>query len=254
MLFSWETANAVPSEELPDDFFDLTIEDAKKILRDVKRTRNNLENAPLRTAALRNLEESKQQLRQLNKYKKAIIRIQFPDRTVLQGTFAPSDTVESVLDFIREFIEDKSLDFYVCKFIIFTFIIGGINFIVVADFTPPKTIINKEHRLLEIGCVPGALLYFGTNEEHKQEQYLKKELRNKFTTSSVASMAASRIRTENTRNCSAMDQDDDDDFEENVASPVNVGASTSTGISHENYERKVVKTTENVPKWFKPSK
>lgn len=118
MLFSLETAQAVPSENLPDDFFDLTIDDARKILRDVKKQRYNMENTPLMTSALRDLEDSKKQLRHLNKYKKAVIRIQFPDRTVLQGTFAPVDTIEDVMKFVREYLEDKSLNFYVCKLII----------------------------------------------------------------------------------------------------------------------------------------
>lgn len=115
MLFSLETAQAVPSEDLPDDFFELTIDDARKILRDVKKQRHNMDNAPLVTSAFRDLEESKKQLRHLNKYKKAIIRVQFPDRTVLQGTFTPVDTIDDVMKFVREYLEDKSLNFYVCK-------------------------------------------------------------------------------------------------------------------------------------------
>lgn len=121
MLFSQETADAVPSEDLPDDFFDLTIDDARKILRDVKKRRFEMDNTMLKTAALRNLEESKKQMRQLNRYKKAIIRIQFPDRTVLQGTFAPSDKVSEVMDFVREYLDNKHLDFYVCMSKLFFF-------------------------------------------------------------------------------------------------------------------------------------
>ncbi|CAH0547416.1 unnamed protein product [Brassicogethes aeneus] len=243
MLFSLETANAVPPEELPDDFYDLTLDDAKKILRDVKRKRFDMENTPLKTSALRNLDDSKQQLRNLSRYKKAIIRVQFPDRTVLQGTFLPTDSIQSVVDFVREFVEEKSLNFYVYT-------------------SPPKLILDSTKRLIEVGCVPGALLYFGTHEEIKQEEYLRHDLRNKFTTSSVASLAATKIRTANTRNtCTAMEEDDFDVDENTSPEPgVNDGASTSSGITHqptaaqENYGKKVLKTTENVPKWFKPSK
>lgn len=115
MLFSLETAKAIPSEDLPDDFFDLTIDDAKKLLRDVRKQMHGMDNSPLLTSNLRNLEESKKQLRQINRYKKTIIRVQFPDRTVLQGTFAPNDTVKNVLDFVRDYLEDKSLHFHICK-------------------------------------------------------------------------------------------------------------------------------------------
>lgn len=68
MVFSLESAQSVPSEDLPDDFFELTIDDAKKILRDVKRSRHEMDNQMLKTSQLRNLEESKKQLRQLNRY------------------------------------------------------------------------------------------------------------------------------------------------------------------------------------------
>ncbi|CAH1992222.1 unnamed protein product [Acanthoscelides obtectus] len=115
MLFSLESAKAIPSEQLPDDFFELTINDARKILRDMKMQRHNMENQPLTTTEQRKLEESKKQLRQLNKYKKAIIRVQFPDRNVLQGTFSPIDTIKTVCDFVKVYLEDKSLKFYLCK-------------------------------------------------------------------------------------------------------------------------------------------
>lgn len=115
MVFSLETSQAVPSEDLPDEFFDLTINDAKKLLKDIKRTRFEMENGKLLTSNLRNLEESKKQLRALNRYKRAIIRVQFPDRTVLQGTFIPTDTVGTVMHFISEYLEDRNIDFYVCK-------------------------------------------------------------------------------------------------------------------------------------------
>ncbi|KAF7266106.1 hypothetical protein GWI33_020557 [Rhynchophorus ferrugineus] len=231
MIFSLESAQSVPSEDLPDDFFDLTIDDAKKILRDVKRKRNELENQMLKTSQLRSLEESKKQLRQLNKYKKTIIRVQFPDRTVIQGTFKPTETVKDVLDFLKGYIEDQNLDFYIYT-------------------TPPKCVLEQESRLVEIGCVPGALLYFGSRDE-KKEGYLKKQFQNMFTTSSVASLAAAKIRHNNTR-VTENNDDDDDAFMEviNNDPAINQGASTSTDIS--NMERKVV-PSKNYPKWFKPT-
>lgn len=119
MLFSLESAQSLPSEDLPDDFFELTIEDARRILRDVKKQSRGTENTPLLTAAMRQLEESKKQLRQLNRFKKAIIRIQFADRIVLQGVFAPTDSMVNVMEFVREFLEDGSKKFYLCKYRIY---------------------------------------------------------------------------------------------------------------------------------------
>ncbi|XP_018574322.1 tether containing UBX domain for GLUT4 [Anoplophora glabripennis] len=232
MLFSLETAQAVPSEDLPDDFFDLTIDDARKILRDVKKQKLGTDNAPLMTSALRNLEESKKQLRQLNKYKKAVIRVQFPDRTVLQGTFAPVDTIGDVVKFVKEYLEDKSLNFYVYC-------------------TPPKCILDENKRLIELGFVPGAMVHFGTHSANSKTNYLRKDLQNKFTSNSVASLAAAKMRSQNTR-CLAYETEDFE-IDESTSNDTNVGASTSSGITHENYtERKIIKSTEKVPKWFKP--
>lgn len=45
--------------DLPDEFFDLTVNDVKKLLKDLKRQRAELEDAPLQTRELRKLEESK---------------------------------------------------------------------------------------------------------------------------------------------------------------------------------------------------
>lgn len=174
MLFSFETAQAIPRENLPDDFFDLTIDDAKKILRDVRMQQTGTSNAPLMTSALRNLEESKKQLRQLNKYKKAIIRVQFPDRTVLQGTFKPTETIKDVIEFVREYLDDTSIPVYLYT-------------------TPPKEVLEDSQNLIQYGFVPGALLHFGTsNTEHVN--YLRKDLQDKFTSNSVASLAASKMR------------------------------------------------------------
>lgn len=117
MAFSLEMADAVPHEDLPDEFFELTIQDARKLFHDLKKKREDLENRPLETEAQRKLEESKKILRNMNKYKSSVIRIQFPDRTVLQGTFKPVETIEKVMDFVKDYIQDSTPEFYLCKFI-----------------------------------------------------------------------------------------------------------------------------------------
>nr|CAI5836374.1 unnamed protein product [Callosobruchus analis] len=212
MLFSLETAKAIPSEHLPDDFFELTIDDAQEVGGIQK------------------------QLRQLNKYKKAIIRVQFPDRNVLQGTFSPVDTIKTVCDFVKVYLEDKTLKFYLYT-------------------APPKEVLDINKRLIEYSFVPGAMVYFGTDIKDKKDNFLRKDLKDKFTTNSVASLAANRLRAENTRTCKVQEEKDEDfdmDIDQNHLVNSNNEASTSSGITHENYTgRKIVKS-ENVPKWFKP--
>ncbi|RZC37472.1 tether containing UBX domain for GLUT4-like [Asbolus verrucosus] len=233
MLFSLESARSVPAEDLPDDFFELTIDDAKKILNDIRRRRQDMENATLMTSAMRTLEESKKQLRQLNKYKQSVIRVQFPDRTILQGTFKPIEMIKDVNDFVRNYLQDRT-----CNFYLYT--------------TPPKCILSEEDRLMEIGCVPGALLHLGADPS-SCKVHLKEELRDKFTTNSMASLAASKMRKEATRAGTEspphnykMDQDNSMDT---LADDLNAPGPSSQPTS---YERKVIKSTEKVPKWFKP--
>lgn len=174
MLFSLESVHAIPSEELPDEFFDLTIEDAKNLLRDIRLQQNVMANGPLMTAALRKLEDSKKEMRQLNKYIKTIIRIQFPDRTVLQGTFKPTETIRDVRGFICDYLEDKFIQFYLFS-------------------TPPKKNLEDSEILFQLGFVPRALIHFGTNNT-QYVNYLRKDLQDKFTSNSLASLAAAKMR------------------------------------------------------------
>lgn len=68
---------------------------------------------------MRELDEAKKTLHKLTRYKDTVIRVQFPDRLVLQGTFAAVDTVRAVMDFVREYIVDPNLDFVLCEYMQF---------------------------------------------------------------------------------------------------------------------------------------
>lgn len=120
------------------------------------------------------------------------------------------------------------------------------------------------------------MVYFGTHSEYSKVSYLRKDLQNKFTSNSMASLAAAKMRysiywincfmqkvrrnvsyktvhfrSQNTR-CLVYETEDFE-VDESSSNDTNVGASTSSGITHENYtERKIIKSTEKVPKWFKP--
>jgi tether containing UBX domain for GLUT4 len=75
-----------------------------------------MEEASLVTSAQRSLEESKRVLSQLNQYRRAVIRIHFPDRTVLQGTFLPVETISTVMDFVRSHLENPEIEFHLCEY------------------------------------------------------------------------------------------------------------------------------------------
>ncbi|KAF5304048.1 hypothetical protein FQA39_LY01833 [Lamprigera yunnana] len=238
MIFSQQTAEAIPTSDLPEDFFELTITDAKKLLRDIKKRRLELENAPLQTAAVRNLLQSTKELSDLNKYKQAVIRVIFPNQTVLQGVFNAVDSINTILKFVREYLQDKSMSFYLYT-------------------TPPKNVLEPKSRLFEVGCVPNAILHFGTKIPPENGVYLRLDLMSKFTTASLASLAAAKTRQESTRVTSDKMVDDDDKWLEDSADSVNVGASTSTSKDYADYPQDCGtknQPKQNLPKWFKPGK
>lgn len=67
------------------------------------------------TAKLREMEDEQSQLSRLNRFKVVIIRVQFPNRFVLQGKFTPFETIETVMDFVRPYLLESVDAFYLCK-------------------------------------------------------------------------------------------------------------------------------------------
>lgn len=60
--------------------------------------------------------------------------------------------------------------------------------------TPPKEILNPGSILIDIGCVPGALVHFGSDVVKEKNEYLRKDLQDKLTTLSKASLFSSKLR------------------------------------------------------------
>ncbi|XP_061684874.1 tether containing UBX domain for GLUT4 isoform X2 [Syngnathoides biaculeatus] len=138
--------------ELPDEFFEVTVDDVRKRFAQLKSDRKLLEEAPLMTKILRET----QMKEKMDRYPKVVLRIQFPDRHVLQGFFRPLETVGALTNFVRSHLEDPNLNFYLF-------------------FTPPKKILDDPAvTLFQANLFPGALVYLGTDV--KTELYLKREL------------------------------------------------------------------------------
>ncbi|XP_027872950.1 tether containing UBX domain for GLUT4 isoform X2 [Xiphophorus couchianus] len=138
--------------DLPDEFFEVTMDDVRKRFAQLKSERKLLEEAPLLTKALREA----QMKEKMERYPKVVLRIQFPDRHVLQGFFRPLETVGAVRHFLRSHLEDPEISFYLF-------------------ITPPKTILkDPSATLVEADLFPGALVYFGSDV--KAEFYIKRDL------------------------------------------------------------------------------
>lgn len=219
-------------DDLPDDFFELTVEDARVLLRDIKRRRAELEDAPITTSAMRELEASKQVLNNLSRYKKSVIRIYFPDQLVLQGTFAPHETVGSVAQFVRGFLCDPELHFY-----LFT--------------APPKQVLSDDLHIVEAGLIPSAVIHFGSEKPAGDGSYLKPDIMNRLTSPRAALNIASRHRPTPyiTQNRETV----------NVDRPSTSGTQphhSKEKSHHKSNQRPATVSSDTqpnkIPKWFKP--
>ncbi|XDV51107.1 hypothetical protein PO909_020049 [Leuciscus waleckii] len=127
--------------ELPDEFFEVTVDDIRKRFAQLKSERRAFEEAPLMTKSLR----ESQMKEKLDRYPKVALRVQFPDRQVLQGFFRPLETVAALRSFIRSHLQDQQLQFYLFV-------------------APPKTILDDPTAtLFQANLFPAALVYFGSD-------------------------------------------------------------------------------------------
>ncbi|KFP42416.1 Tether containing UBX domain for GLUT4, partial [Chlamydotis macqueenii] len=111
-------------EELPDEFFEVTVDDVRKRLAQLRKAQKQwkrLEEGPLMTKSLREAQLKEK----LERYQKVVLRVRFPDRHVLQGFFRPRETVGVLRDFVRSHLADADLQFYLF-------------------IAPPRIILNDE--------------------------------------------------------------------------------------------------------------
>lgn len=189
LVFNQAGAKALPRDELPDNFFDLTVEDAKHLLKDAVRLRAELEEAPLLTLAQRKLDEDKRVLHNLHKYRRTVIRIQFPDQLVLQGIFGPLETVETIKNFVKIYLTDPNAEFVLCEYSILPgddeLLFTLFDF---TDTTPPRTVLDTNARLVDLNLVPSAIMYYSG------QSALKPELQTKLTDPRAAGIQAVKSR------------------------------------------------------------
>ncbi|XP_038842253.1 tether containing UBX domain for GLUT4-like [Salvelinus namaycush] len=139
-------------QDLPDEFFEVTVDDIRKRFAHLKSERRVLEEAPLMTKALR----ESQMKDKMDRYPRVVLRVQFPDRRVLQGFFRPLETVAALRHFVKIHLQDPQLPFYLF-------------------IAPPKTILeDPTATLFQADLFPAALVYFGSDA--KTDSYLERLL------------------------------------------------------------------------------
>ncbi|CAI5931697.1 unnamed protein product [Closterium sp. NIES-64] len=118
-------------KEVADEFYEFTPADYSRLMAGKKEERF------LKTKAIRDLEQQQRKAQ----FKQATIRVRFPDNTVVEAAFAPTDAVAAVRQFVCKCLLQPDLPFFFYT-------------------TPPKRRIkNEEEDLYTAQLTPGALLH-----------------------------------------------------------------------------------------------
>uniref|UniRef100_A0A182W5N1 UBX domain-containing protein n=1 Tax=Anopheles minimus TaxID=112268 RepID=A0A182W5N1_9DIPT len=168
--------------DVADSFFDLTVPEMMQLYKQLQDRVKSYEDAPLLTEELRELERNQQLLSNMNRYRQAVIRVQFPDRHILQGVFKVHEKVEHVMEFVRGYLADSNQSFYLYT-------------------TPPKVILQPTVSLLDAGCFPQVLLHFSYENASSESTMatpagycLQPELLEKLSNATGASVVAAQAK------------------------------------------------------------
>ncbi|KAL1451410.1 hypothetical protein WDU94_005789 [Cyamophila willieti] len=128
-----------------DEFFELSKGEAQRLLRDIIRTRDQLENGQLMTKAMRDLNTAKRTLATLYQYNYSVVRLHLPGGLVMQALFKPLESIGKVKAYVKTLLKDPNLDFYIY-------------------LTPPKQILQDSSTLLNLHCVPTSNFYLAVRD------------------------------------------------------------------------------------------
>ena len=92
-------------DALPDDFYEVSGAEAKAAVAAAAAKREA--DSTLKTSATREAEAARRRRR----YRKAIVRVRFPDGTMLQGTFGARATVAHVLGWVSDALREPGHEF-----------------------------------------------------------------------------------------------------------------------------------------------
>ncbi|GIX70995.1 tether containing UBX domain for GLUT4, partial [Caerostris extrusa] len=214
--------HAVIYTDLPDEFFELTVNEVRYLFDSYQKERKELENQPLITKDQR----QRQIMEKLARYNQTVIRVYFPERLVLQAVFQTTEKVQTVQDFIQNYLENKNLNFYLY-------------------ITPPKSKLNPSKTLLESMLIPAANIYFGCDIQHRN--YLMGNLRNQLSDPRAAALAASESRKESSNNSQNIEESVNSIAVETKIENINTAPITTP-------YQPPTESKGKVPKWLKLNK
>ena len=210
--------------DVSDDFFELTIEDAKLLLKDARKAQKTEEKIMM-TEEMRQTQKEGEKLAFLNKYKKSVIRIQMPDRHIVQAVFESYATISEVLDKLRKFVKISD---NACLFI-----------------TPPKTTLDPNLNLLDHGLVPAALIYLSSDTFEVIDEY-KEKISNGTGAELALSQAGILKNSGETKENGKYFMGTNEDQGASSNNQAAVKRPPTTKLPE--------KSDGKMPKWFKPSK
>lgn len=112
ILFDKNAIRATVQSNDDDEVLEPTIEQLREHIDDLKKIQ---EGKPLTTAEQRALDKAKRREAKIARFPKVQIRVQFPNRYVLQGEFSPEDTIGHVAEFVRPYLADSEIKFNLCR-------------------------------------------------------------------------------------------------------------------------------------------
>ncbi|XP_052900762.1 tether containing UBX domain for GLUT4 [Anopheles moucheti] len=211
--------------EVADSFFDLTVPEMMQLYKQLQDRVKSFEDAPLLTGELRELERNQQLLSNMSRYRQAVIRVQFPDRHILQGVFQVYETVGHVMEFVRRYLADSNEPFYLYT-------------------TPPKVVLQSTVPLLDAGCFPQVLLHFSYDKVSSDSTTapvgfcLQPELLGRLSNATGASAVATRAKRNATGSAEPQKSTTPSSVEPTVSiSNEPMVASSSNRIPHRNFRQ-----------------
>ncbi|XP_044151837.1 tether containing UBX domain for GLUT4 [Bufo gargarizans] len=218
-----EESSSTSSQELPDDFFEVTVDDVRRRFAELRSERKRHEEAPLMTKALREAQLKER----LERYPKVVLRVLFPDRYILQGFFRISETIGAVREFVSNHLEEAGTPFYLF-------------------ITPPRTELSDDTlTLFQAQLFPAAVIHFGSTEQ--REHFLRHALVNKPTSPSQADLIVARAMPRVPAVSAAPVMEEHPEVSAAHRAPENYEEQCGIPDSHQ----QVQKDEGKVPKWLK---
>lgn len=211
--------------DLPDDFFEVTIDDVRRRFAELKNERHRLEEAPLMTKALREAQLKEK----LERYPKVVLRVVFPDRFILQAFFRVTETIGAVREFVQSHLQEPGIPFYLF-------------------ITPPRTELKDDSEtLFQARLFPAAFIHFGSLEQ--RDHYLRHHLLTAPVSPSQADVLAARAMPRVPLSSTAPVLEDLPGPSSQVTQRAPENYEEDLGISDS--QQQVQRDASKVPKWLK---